>query len=206
MVDDNNYMVKETADPSQAYYQLAAMVVIRAARDYLKFLLRPNADAEIAQATDIFKAGWAANKAIVKRLKKEPDAIGECREFLLDVICENYARGIRTESYSDNCKALIGRLNGEVTADELLACSGSYAFVAKGLLAGLNRTERLRQEDARNCYRFLTDGRVELYTNGKLDSEALMAEIQRKANKVLQARGKKHGKGPDNQRGCLDTP
>lgn len=191
VADENCFIVKETADPAQAYYQLAAMVVIRAARDYLKYLLKPDTDGEIKVANEIFKDGWAANKAIVNRMKKDITSANECKQFLLDVICENYARGVRTESYTDNCKALIAKLNSDLSNDELLSCASTYAFVAKGLVSGLNRIEKRRQEDARSCYLFLTDGRVELYTNGRLESEALMAEIQRKADKVLKARGKR---------------
>ena len=185
---------------TNAYQQLACAIVIRATKDYQHALLRPDNSWEVVLAQDLSDIAGAAQTAIKKRLRQDPSSVEECKRFLCWVIEDCLPRS-KNASWRKNVETSIKYIEKAQTAEEMIDATHRYRMACSFYSKWTGVIEERRLAELKNLRKFLSDGRVEFYSNGRLDSEALRKLIEDKAEKERQRRERKRKReqGADNQ-------
>jgi len=193
--DEKMFTLVDVGNVTEAYQQLAANVVFQAAKDYVHYVNRKDYTDEMHIAEKIFDESKTAWDIVRKRLKRDPNSVDECKAFLLKVIeCatemtvnrpwwHNMERAREATEKADSVETMW-----QAALQYLTACK----FYRQTMIGLVDK----RNSDIRSCRRFLTNGSVEFYTNGRIESESLMALLE---EKVREKKGETHGRPHDLQ-------
>ena len=174
----------------EAYQQVACATIIQAAKDYQHYLLRPDFTPELYIATDLSEVAGAAQKAIKKKLGEDPNAVNECREFLYEVIDDCLKKSAR-DSWLKNVENSRKYIDDATTAEEMIDATHRFRMACSRYHTSMKKIVETYESEKRICKKFLTDGHVEFYSNGRLHSEAIMKLIMSNVEKELKRRERK---------------
>jgi len=193
--EEKEYTLVDVGNVNEAYQQLAANVVYRAAKDYVIYNSRKDYTDEMHIAEKIFDEAKTACDIVRKRIKQEPDSLDECREFLLKVIECATTMTVNRPWWHNMEKARESVQNAD-SAEAMRQATYQYMIACKFYRQTMTSLVDKRNSDIRSCRRFLTNGSVEFYTNGRIESESLMALLE---EKVREKKGETHGRPHDLQ-------
>lgn len=189
-----NYTVNDVGDINEAYSQLAAITVVQASKDYLHLLLdsTPYKDNEHI-ATIVAHDGDEARKAIKKRLQENRNTVKECSDFLRAVMQCGIETIPKDKVFAQKCAEINKALDEGVDAEQMLYYATLYRLISTGVRTAARRRRQKYQQELKDVREFLTNGSVELYSGGRLNSGELVKLIEDKAEKVLRKRKKHEG-------------
>ena len=190
----NELTLKECGTSDEAYKQLAVAIVSQAFSDYYDWLIKPDFDKEEA----IFKEHLAEVKRLCSDIGSTAKYCQDDKEqrMYLDIWKSNLIRFMKKVRKSRKENLSITNKDGYFCTgyekmiheckdfDELFAMADKIRVRISALATYMKHKNDERKGEGERLYRFFHSERFYLYTGGRVDPDATMAEVERQAKRA----------------------